>query len=72
MKIIKVAHILGYFFRGEKYIVILAKNGLGYILGDFLQTFLVTLSTILGKNGDRGFDHSFGRLAAEMQSGGQN
>jgi hypothetical protein len=35
------------FFYSTRYVLILTKHGLGYILGDFLQTHLVTLT--LGK-----------------------
>jgi hypothetical protein len=31
------------FFRSASYVLILTKNWLGYILGNFLQTHLVTL-----------------------------
>jgi hypothetical protein len=35
------------FYHGKIYVLILTKNGLGYILGDFYVTHLVTL---LGRN----------------------
>jgi hypothetical protein len=38
-------HYFAPYFRGKRYVLILTKNGLGYILGDFLQTHLVTLAT---------------------------
>jgi hypothetical protein len=31
------------YFRVKSYVLILTQKGLGYILGDFLQTHLVTL-----------------------------
>jgi hypothetical protein len=37
-------------FSKEKNVPILAKNGLGYILGDFSQTHLVTLFPSLASN----------------------
>jgi hypothetical protein len=39
------AQIIGYFFHSTRYVLILTKHGLGYILGDFLQTHLVTMFT---------------------------
>jgi hypothetical protein len=46
LKITGLAHItytMGYFFHGTSDVLILTLRGLGQILGDFLQTHLVTL-----------------------------
>jgi hypothetical protein len=37
---------LGYFFHSKGYALLLTGKGLGYTLGDFLQTHLVTLLEI--------------------------
>jgi hypothetical protein len=43
LKIAKVSKSLVYFFHNQIFILIETKNGLGYLLGDYLQTHLVTL-----------------------------
>jgi hypothetical protein len=40
----KQPKLLEYFFPGKSHVLILAKKWLGYILGDFLETHLVTLN----------------------------
>jgi hypothetical protein len=42
--ITEVAHIFGFCFRVKISVLIVTKNGLGYILGDFLQAPPVTLA----------------------------
>jgi hypothetical protein len=37
------ANILNTFFLGKSYVLVWAGNGLGYFLGNFSQTYLVTL-----------------------------
>jgi hypothetical protein len=41
-----VALILGHIFHGKGYALFFTKNGLGNILSNFLQTYLVTLEEI--------------------------
>jgi hypothetical protein len=43
LKIIEEAQIIGLLFFSTRYVLILTKHGLGYILGGFLLTHLVTL-----------------------------
>jgi NAD(P)-dependent dehydrogenase (short-subunit alcohol dehydrogenase family) len=44
---------LSTFHHTKSYALILARYGLGYILGDFLHTHLVTLLRSKGRNGGR-------------------
>jgi hypothetical protein len=42
-KLQKLAKFLCHFFQSIDYASVMTRNGLGYILGDFLQTHVVTL-----------------------------
>jgi hypothetical protein len=53
-KITEEAQIIGPFFHSTIYALILTNHGLGYILGDFLQTHLVTLVTAPSRKGNVG------------------
>jgi hypothetical protein len=45
LKIAEVALIWGLLFRGKWYVLILSKNWLGFLFGDFSQTHLGTLQS---------------------------
>jgi hypothetical protein len=61
LKITKVVQIFGLLFpHGESCVLILTKNGLGYMLADFLQTILVTLFLSLIRGNKIGGSSFFG------------
>jgi hypothetical protein len=49
-KLQKHANFGGLLFRRKKLCINFDKNGLGYILGDFSQSHLVTLAASINKN----------------------